>query len=79
MLKVLPLRTFEWPVFSAGFGGDWAPAYAGGRFSWSFARLAAEKSAGVSSEQRMRTAAEIFPSSSLEEIAAALDDSGLRL
>ena len=64
---------------SAGFGGDWAPSCAIECFSCSFARLAAEKSASVSSEQRMRTAVKILQYSSLEEIAAALDASGLRL
>ena len=38
-------------------------------------RLKLEKSAGLSSEKRMLTAAVIFPSSSLVDIAAALAES----
>ena len=43
----------------------------------SFSRLSEEKTAGVSSEQMILTAAQMFPSSSLDDTAAAFVASGL--
>ena len=59
--------------------GKEMPTCAMGCLSRSFARVSAEKSAMTSSEHRILTAAEMFPSCSLAETAASLDVVGSRL